>query len=69
LTFREGDLYSQRILLIEMRRSPGMTAPGHCPADQDPTGGARPKLYLVLGLSKPGRVVELFTRRLKLRNG
>jgi hypothetical protein len=47
-----------------------MTAhPGHCPADQDPTGGARPELYLVLGLSKPGRVVELFTRRLKLRNG
>jgi hypothetical protein len=47
-----------------------MTAhPGHCPADQDPTGGARPELYLVLGLSKPVRVVELFTRRIKLRNG
>ena len=47
-----------------------MTAhPGHCPADQDPTGGARPSCTSSSGCPKPVRVVELFTRRRKLRNG
>ena len=63
-----GDLYSQQILLIEVE-------PGHDGASRPLSGRPGPdrrrppKLYLALGLPKPVRVVELFTRRRKLRNG